>query len=84
MKLKRSMRETVTGVDTVAGVEALDAQMESYMKWRAQSRRVADSYRSWKCAPRGERAIAFTRYLTALDREELAAGEYRRTLELVA
>jgi hypothetical protein len=84
MKRKRSTRETIARVETVAGVKALDAQMESYMTWRAQSRRVADSYRSWKCAPGGERAIAFTRYMAALDREELAAGEYRRTLEPVA
>jgi hypothetical protein len=77
MKLKRSIRQTVTPV------ELLDAQMENYMKWRAQSSRVAESYRNWKCAPSSERAIAFTRYLAALDREELAAGDYRRALELL-
>jgi hypothetical protein len=82
MKLKRSIRQTVTGVETVAGVEALDAEMESYMKWRAQSRRVGESYRDWKSAPSSERAFAFTRYLAALDREELAAREYRRVLEV--
>jgi hypothetical protein len=76
------MRQTVTGVETVAGVETLDAEMESYLKWRAQSRRVAESYRHWKSAPSSERAFSFTRYLAALDREELAAREYRRVLEL--
>ncbi len=77
MKLKRSTRQTTTSV------ELLDTQMESYMKWRAQSRRVAESYRNWKCAIGGERAVAFARYRAALDREELAAGDYRRALELV-
>jgi hypothetical protein len=76
MKLKRSIRQTVTPV------ELLDAQMENYTRWRAQSHRVAESYRNWKCAPSRDQANAFTRYLAALDLEELAAGDYRRALEL--
>lgn len=78
MKLKRSTQQRITRID------ALDAQMNSYMRWRAQSRRVVESYRIWDRASESERELAFTRYLTALDREELAAREYRRTLEPVA
>jgi hypothetical protein len=78
MKLKRSTRQTVTRID------ALDAQMDSYLRWRAQSRRVVESYRTWERASESERELAFTRYLAALDREEFAARDYRRTLGPVA
>jgi hypothetical protein len=63
--------------------ELLCAQVESYVNWHAQSQVVAESYRAWKRAGAKERRLAFARYVTALDREELAAGDYRRTLELV-
>jgi hypothetical protein len=58
------------------------AQLESYVNWRAQSRLVAESYQAWRGAETDERQSAFARYVAALDREELAAGAYRRTLEL--
>jgi hypothetical protein len=77
MNLKRS-RRTATHPD-----DLLYAQMESYMNWRAQSRSVTDCYRAWRRAETEERTFAFARYVAALDREELAAGDYRRTLELV-
>ena len=53
------------------------------MNWRVQSRLVADSYRAWRRAETKERTFAFARYVAALDREELAAGDYRRALRLV-
>ena len=52
MKLKRSTRQTVTRID------ALDAQMDSYLRWRAQSRRVVESYRTWERASESERELA--------------------------
>jgi hypothetical protein len=63
--------------------DLLCAQMESYVNWHAQSRLVAESYRAWRRAGTKERKFAFARYVAALDREELAASDYRRTLELV-
>ena len=77
MKLKRIRRSA-----DLPG-EVLCAQMESYVNWRAQSRLVAESYRVWRRAERKERQSAFARYVAALDREETAAGDYRRTLRLV-
>ena len=77
MKLKRT-RHTATDSE-----DLLHAQMQSYMKWRTQSRRVTDCYRAWRRAETNERKFAFARYVAALDREELAAGDYQRTLELV-
>ena len=64
-------------------LELLDAQLESYVNWRAETRFVAESYRKWRSAPNYQRGVAFERYVAALDREELAAGDYRRTTELV-
>jgi hypothetical protein len=77
MNLKRS-RHTAAHPD-----DLLYAQMKSYMNWRAQSRSVTDAYRAWRRAETEERKFAFARYVAALDREELAAGDYQRTLELV-
>ena len=77
MKLKR-IRRNANHSD-----ELLCAQVESYVNWRAQSRLVAESYRVWRRAATRERRFAFARYVAALEREELAAGDYRRTLELV-
>jgi hypothetical protein len=77
MKLK-TLRRNTTSSD-----ELLCAQVESYVTWHAHSRLVAESYRAWRRAGVNERRIAFARYVAALDLEELAAGDYRRALELV-
>ena len=57
--------------------------MESYVNWHAHRRLVAECYRAWRGAGAKERRFAFARYVAALDQEELAAGDYRRALELV-
>jgi hypothetical protein len=77
MNLMRIRRNTTHSDDLLCD------QMESYVNWRAESRLVAESYRAWRHAETKERRFAFARYVAALDREELAAGDYRRTLELV-
>ena len=41
----------------------------------------AESYRNWRSATRPDREGAFDEYLAALDREERAAGGYRRAVE---
>ena len=64
-----------------ARLEFLDALMDSYLHWRDESRAVAESYRNWRSAPRPDRDVAFDEYLGALDREEHAAGGYRRAVE---
>jgi hypothetical protein len=65
-----------------AQLELLDAQLESYANWRAESLTVAESYHDWRQAADGQRTVAFARYVAALDREELAAVDYRRATEL--
>jgi hypothetical protein len=60
--------------------DLLYAQLERYVNWRAETRSVAESYEAFRRAESHERAIAFARYVDALDREELAAGYYRRAL----
>jgi hypothetical protein len=77
MNLNRIRRSTTDSDDLLC------AQVESYVHWRAQSRLVAESYRAWRRAETKERNFAFARYVAALDREEVAAGDYRRMLELV-
>ena len=75
MNLKRPPRTHA------ARLEFLDALMDSYLHWRDESRVVAESYRNWRLAPRPDRDGAFDEYLAALDREEHAAGGYRRAVE---
>ena len=58
-----------------------DALIDNYVTWREESRAVAESYRAWNTAGRGERAAAFADYAAALQREENAASEWRRTVE---
>jgi hypothetical protein len=77
MNLNRIRRSTIDSDDLLC------ARVESYVHWRAQTRLVAESYRAWRRAETKERNFAFARYVSALDREELAAGEYRRMLELL-
>ena len=75
MNLKRAPRRRA------ARLELLDVLMDSYLKWRDESRAVAESYRNWRSAPRRGRDLAFDEYLAALDREEDAACGYRRAVE---
>jgi hypothetical protein len=75
MNLKKAARTHT------ARLELLDALMDSYLHWRDESRAVAESYRTWRCASRPGRDIAFDEYLAALDREEHAARGYRRVVE---
>ena len=60
----------------------IDAVMDGYVTWREASAAVEASYHRWRQASRDERAIAFDHYFAALDREEHAASEYRRLIEL--
>ena len=70
MKLKKSARDTANGLD------ALDAQMDSYLNWRRHCSAVAASYRTWSLASRSQRDAAFQDYMAALALEEHAARAY--------
>lgn len=50
------------------------------MGWREECAAVASSYENWSRAESGDRALAFSAYVAALDREELAAASYRRLI----
>lgn len=62
--------------------ELIDSVMDGYVTWREESAAVESAYRSWRGAAPGERTAAFDDYFAALDREEHAASEYRRLVEL--
>jgi hypothetical protein len=62
--------------------DLIDAVMDGYVSWREESAAVEAAYRNWRRAAPDEEAIAFDDYTTALDREEHAASEYRRLVEL--
>ncbi len=62
--------------------DLIDSVMDGYVTWREESAAVETAYRSYRGAAPGERAAAFDDYFAALDREEHAASEYRRLVEL--
>jgi hypothetical protein len=75
MNLKRS--------SLVAPVsELIDAVMDGYVTWREESAAVRTAYDNWRRAAADTRAVAFEDYSAALDREEHAASEYRRLIEI--
>ncbi len=61
--------------------ELIDAVMDVYVTWRERCVAVEMSYRLWSCSAPEERALAYSGYTAALDREERAADEYRRLLD---
>lgn len=60
-----------------------NAQKSIYATWREASDGVAQAYRSWSVAPRGERWLAHAAYLAALEREEQAAHDYQDLVEQI-
>ncbi|HTP21270.1 MAG TPA: hypothetical protein VMJ65_16825 [Solirubrobacteraceae bacterium] len=62
--------------------DLIDSVMDGYVTWREESAAVEAAYRSWRGAAPGQRDAAFDDYFAALDREEHAASEYRRLVEL--
>ena len=61
-------------------IHLVDALIEHYVGWREECAAVASSYENWSRAESGDRALAFSAYVAALDREELAAASYRRVI----
>jgi len=62
--------------------DLIDAVMDGYVTWREESAAVEAAYHAWRGAPAGRRTGAFHDYFAALDREEQAASDYRRLVEL--
>ena len=62
--------------------DLIDAVMDRYVTWREQSAAVEAAYHTWRDASHDQRTVAFEHYFAALDREEEAASEYRRLVEL--
>ena len=62
--------------------DLIDAVMDGYVTWREKSAAVEAAYHTWRRAPADHRTVAVDAYFTALDREEKAASEYRRLVEL--
>src|ERR1700727_4062776 len=56
----------------------VDELMDDYVSWHECCAAVTVSYENWRCADRPEKALAFSMYLAALDREEQAAAAYQR------
>jgi hypothetical protein len=77
MKLRSSSPSTTSS-------ELIDAVMDVYVTWRERCAAVEMSYRIWSCAVPEESALAYNGYTAALDREELAADEYRRLIDRAA
>ncbi|HKP88492.1 MAG TPA: hypothetical protein VJT75_00820 [Thermoleophilaceae bacterium] len=65
------------------GEQLVDDFLRGYVAWREACSSVASAYRRWACAPLASRTSAFAEYGSALDREEQAAGAYRRLTRLV-
>jgi hypothetical protein len=74
MKLKRSVLDAPSST-------LIDAMMDRYVSWREECAAVEKAYRDWLGARNEDRTAAFAAYTAALDREECAAGEYRRLIE---
>jgi hypothetical protein len=54
----------------------LDEMMDAYLGWRESCLMTEDAYRAWASATGPDAALAFGRYVAALDGEELTAGVY--------
>jgi len=63
--------------------EVVDRLIDLYCDWRMECSQVRTAYAQFTAAPPEERALAYAAYRAALDREELAAGEYARQITRV-
>ena len=61
-------------------IHLIDALIRHYVSWREDCAALASSYENWTCAESGDEGLAFSAYVAALDREELAAASYRRLI----
>ncbi len=59
---------------------AVDVMLHRYVCWREECAAVEQAYQRWADAAPADREPAYDRYVTAVTREEHAAGLYERQL----
>jgi hypothetical protein len=84
-KNRTSTRTAPTG--SVVQLEWLPRSIEHvlrgyYLAWRRECLALQAAYERWLTASEGSRAYAYASYLIVLEREEDAAGQYARGIEL--
>ena len=62
--------------------QLVDDVIDSYVMWREEASAVRAAYDGWMLADRDRSTIAFAAYVAALDREERAAHEYQRFVQM--
>jgi hypothetical protein len=87
MRARANTRDTRDPGSAFVGVRSrqiVDEMMDDYVSWREACAAVAVSYENWRCSDRQDKKLAFSLYVAALDREELAAAAYQRSVAQVA
>jgi hypothetical protein len=64
--------------------ELVDEAMDCYVDWREECAAVEAAYGRWSSAYPEATELPYAAYSAALDREQSAAGVYRRALERLA
>jgi hypothetical protein len=59
----------------------IDEAMDRYVEWREECMAVDEAYARWSSAPPEDAELPFSAYGAALDREQSAAGLYRRAVD---
>lgn len=75
MRLSKSARSPLSE-------QLVDDVIDSYVMWREEAAGVGEAYDSWTIARGDGGSLMFAAYLAALDREERAAGEYQRFVDM--
>jgi hypothetical protein len=77
------MNWVTPGVATKRRSALADAFVDSWVSWREASEDVRTAYRLWSECAWPERALAFTGYRAAVEREEHAASVHSRSAERI-
>jgi hypothetical protein len=64
--------------------ELVDEAMDCYVDWREECAAVEAAYGRWSSTSPEAAELPYAAYSAALDREQSAAGVYRRALERLA
>ena len=77
---KQSFRHLPRGLLEIARQQLTDRAFLHYLDWLDETSTLERAYGRWIAAHREERALAYTAYMAALDREEHAAVRYEAAL----
>lgn len=69
--------------DTQIHPDLVDRLLELYCDWRTECAEVQAAYDRFSSAPASSRELAHASYISALDREGLAAEGYRAQIRLI-